>query len=130
MSKEAKSTAYEAPPHDFYVTFDLPIRDLIIDPSRNMRPPPTDAKVREMIASMCAVGQLQNVLVVWRGQAYELVVGYTRALAIAAYGERVEMTTIRAMRIAAEHEDAARAAENFVRDNPTTYETAKFFSEM
>jgi len=121
---------HEPPPHEVNEVFDLPIEALIIDPRRNMRGLPTDEAVHQMALSLGAMGQLQNVLVVWRGQAYELVVGYTRAIAIHAYGEKIGLRTIRAMRIAAGEENAARLAENFVRQNPSTFETAKFFSEL
>jgi hypothetical protein len=117
-------------PHQVYETFDLPIKALLIDQERNMRAPPSDDQLRQMVVSMMQVKQLQNVIVTWHGFAYELVVGYTRALALAKFGEEFGITTIRAMRIPIEHEDAARAAENFVRHNPTTFETAKFFSEL
>jgi hypothetical protein len=120
---------YEPPPHEVNEVFDLPIEGLIIDVSKNMRRPPTDEEIYEMAISLGAVGQMQNVIVVWRGHAYELVVGYTRAIAIHGYGEKIGIKTIRAMRIAASDEDDARAAENFVRKNPSTYETAKYFSD-
>jgi hypothetical protein len=121
---------FDDAPHEVNETFDLPIEALIIDTSQCMSGPPTPEHVNQMVLSLATMGQLQNVLVVWRGHAYELVVGYTRALAIQTCGDDIGIKTIRAMQIAPRDVDRARAAENFARRNRTTFEMAHYFSNL
>ncbi len=120
--------ASTSPSHDLHAVFDLPIDDLIIDVSQSVRGRPADDEVIRMARSLGALGQLQNVLVIWRGHAYELVTGYARAFAIRELGDRIGLRTIRAMSIAVEEVELARLSENFIRRTPGTFELAKFLA--
>lgn len=116
-------------PHPLYETFNLPLDALIIPNTNMRRGDPAQDNLLELALSI-KERQLQPVLVTWQNGIYELGVGFRRARAMTLFRRDLGFETIRATRIRPEEVDIARLVENFVRKDPTTYETAEYFVQL
>lgn len=109
-------------------TFDLPIADLVAANGAlaNYRIDHEDAELANLAQSMRELGQLQPVLVARTDSGWVLAAGFRRVAALISIGG----PSVRAQEVPADQVDLVRLAENFDRQDPSSYETCRYLYEL
>lgn len=117
-------------PHPYGVEVSIPLTQLEIDEATNMRGERETASLRTLAASIKAVTQIHPILVMWTGTGYAVVAGFRRALAMLHGREAHGFKTIKVKVVKSDNAEVLRLAENFERENPTTFETCRYVHEL
>lgn len=98
--------------------------------SMNYRAPDEDPELDALADSIAQVGQLQPVLVYWTGTAFAIAAGFRRVSAMIKHAKRHRFLRVECKRVASDQPDLVRLAENFDREDPTSYETCRYLAEL
>lgn len=109
-------------------TFDLPVAELVAANGAlaNYRTGSDDPDLSNLAQSIRELGQLQPVLVAQTPTGWVLAAGFRRVAAVMTLGQ----PTVRAQEVPADRVDLIRLAENFDRQDPTSYETCRYLYEL
>lgn len=103
----------------------IPLTALSFDPRQNYRRG-DDPKLDELAQSMRDLGLIQPIVVCQAGAGFDVVAGFRRVAA----AHLLHWESISATVASRERADLIRLAENFDRENPTTYETSRYLYEL